>query len=626
VRPRYQPAAFTDVAITDAFWAPRIATNHARSIPSVYQKLKETGRVDAFRLDWKPGMEPVPHIFWDSDVAKWVEGASYDLALHPDPERAALLEEVTDRIASAQQPDGYLNVHFTVVEPEKRWANLRHNHELYCAGHLLEAALAYQQATGRTAFLDAMCRYVDYIATVFGREPGKRRGYCGHEEIELALVKLYRETREARYLELSRYFVEERGQRPNYFEAEGSRSEPFDASYLQAHVPLREQTDAVGHSVRAMYLYCAAADLAAETRDAELRAVCDRLWESATERRMYLTGGLGSERRWEGFTADYDLPNDAYAETCASIGLVYFAHRMLQFECDRRYSDVMERALYNGVISGVSLSGTHFFYENPLASRGAHHRQDWFDCACCPTNVVRLLPTLGSYVYSTRETELAVHLYAAGSADLTLGEVPVTLRQETRYPWEGKVWLTVEPATPLGFSLRLRLPGWCRGPALVLNGNAIEPPVERGYAVLARTWQPGDVVELDLPMPVEKVEAHPAVTHCAGRLALQRGPIVYCLEDVDHAVSVHDLALSPDAEFTPRFDPDLLGGVVVLEGDGLAPDAARWEGALYLRQEKGTARAVAVRAVPYCVWDNRAAGGMAVWIPRVSGRFPDPAE
>jgi len=618
----FQPVPFPRVRIEDSFWAPRIRTNRERTIPHVYWQLKQTGRIDAFRLDWKPGIEPKPHIFWGSDVAKWVEGASYDLALHPNPELEKLLDEVTSLIASAQQPDGYLNVFFTVVSPDKRWTNLRDWHELYCAGHLIEAGVAHYQATGKRTLLDAMIRYAAHIDSVFGREPGKKRGYPGHPEIELALMKLYQVRRDDRHLALGKYFVDERGQQPSYFAAEPARREErnrpvFPLEYCQAHLPLRQQTDAVGHAVRAMYLYSGAADVARETGDAELHAVLARLWESATARRMYITGGVGSTGEGERFTTDYHLPNEsAYAETCAAIALVFFAHRMLQFDCDSRYADVMERALYNGLISGVSLDGASFFYVNPLASRGDHHRQPWFDCACCPPNIVRLLPTIGGYVYSAAADAIAVHLYVESEADVTLPSgLSLALRQETRYPWEGSVKLTVNPASPAELTLRLRIPGWCRSHQLAVNGEPVKARTQRGYACITRQWRAGDVVELDLAMPVEKMEAHPEVVPDFGRVALQRGPIVYCLEDADHQVSVRELALPTNARLAPRHDPSMLGGVTVLEGQARLTSPRRWDKALYLPARSPRGRA-ALRAIPYCVWDSRAAGSMIVWLPR----------
>src|SRR5512136_2068131 len=419
----FTPLSFTQVSIEDEFWAPRLRTNRERTIPLEYEQCRSTGRLDAFRLNWKPGMEPVPHIFWDSDVAKWIEAASYTLAAHPDPRLQAQLDEIISLIASAQNSDGYLNTHFTVVEPGKRWTNLRDRHELYCAGHLIEAAVAHFQATGKRTLLDVLCRYADHIDQTFGPRPGQKRGYPGHEEIELALVKLYHVTGERRYLDLSLYFVDERGRQPHYYDLEAVARGDDPASYwaktyayMQAHVPVREQHQVVGHAVRAMYLYSALADLAGETGDRSLLETCEELWLHLCTRNLYITGGIGPSPANEGFTADYDLPNEsAYAETCASIGLVFWNHRLLQLECAGRYADMMERALYNGVLSGVSLDGEKFFYENPLASQGNHHRQAWFDCACCPPNLARLLASLGQYVYAQNDTELAVHLYVQGS-------------------------------------------------------------------------------------------------------------------------------------------------------------------------------------------------------------------
>jgi DUF1680 family protein len=617
---------FTHVKIDDLFWAPRIRVNRERTLPIEYQQCKDTGRIDAFRLDWKPGVEPVPHIFWDSDVAKWLEAGCYSLSAHRDPQLLAKMEEVIALIIGAQQPDGYLNVHFTVVEPDKRWTNLRDCHELYCAGHLIEAAVAHFQATGQRHFLDCLCRYADYIARVFGPGPGQKRGYCGHEEIELALIKLYHATEEKRYLRLCQYFVDERGRQPYYFDEEarerGEQSADFWArtyEYCQAHAPVREQTRITGHAVRAMYLYCAMADLAGELPEVELRAACERIWDDLCHTKLYLTGGIGPSAQNEGFTVPYDLPNDtAYAETCAAIGLVFWSHRMLQWDCDARYADVMERALYNGVLSGVSLDGEHFFYDNPLASHGGHHRQSWFGCSCCPTNIVRLLASLGNYIYSQGDDGLAVHLYVQSEMTTTLGDgVSITLRQHTRYPWDGVVRLTVSPSAETECTLRLRIPGWCRQATITLNGAVVSPPIERGYACVRRLWRPGDVVEVTLAMPIEQVVAHPNVLQDSGRIALQRGPIVYCVEGVDHADNVHRLLLPADAELHVRFDADLLQGVAVIEGQALAIDDACWEGGtLYQSPAEVTVHSAPLRAIPYASWDNRAACDMAVWLLR----------
>lgn len=618
------PLPFTAVKIEDIFWAPRLETNRTQTLAIEYQQCRDTGRIGAFELNWKPGMEPVPHIFWDSDVAKWIEAASYSLATHPDPALDALLDEVITLIASAQQPDGYLNTHFTQVEPEKRWTNLRDWHELYCAGHMIEAAVAHFQATGKRTLLDVVCRYADYIATVFGTGPGQKRGYPGHEEIELALVKLYHVTGETRYLDLSQYFVDERGRQPHYFDQEaiarGEDPSTFWArtyAYNQSHIPVREQSEVVGHAVRAMYLYSGMADLAGKRGDLSLLAACERLWNDLLQKKLYVTGGLGSSRHNEGFTDDYDLPNEtAYAETCASVGLVFWAHRLLQFNCDRRYSDVLERAMYNGALSGISLDGKRFFYENPLASRGNHHRQEWFSCACCPPNIARLLASTGQYIYAQSDQELIVHLYVQGSGTFEVDGQKVTLHQQTQYPWDGTVNLRLEMQQPIEMGLKLRIPGWCRAFQVKVNGEWVNPEglIERGYLRLNRAWQPGDEVELVLEMPVERVYANPNVPQNVGRVALQRGPLVYCLEAVDQPVPLRHIVLPRDAKLTPRFEPELLGGVSVLTGEALAAVTEDWNGNLY-RAAAPQYQPCTITAIPYYAWDNRQPGEMMVWIP-----------
>ncbi len=607
-----QPIPLTEVQIDDSFWNERLRINREVSLPYQYWQCKETGRIDAFKLQWQPGTGSAPNIAWDSDVAKWVEAASYSLATHPDADLAAQLEEVVSLIASAQQPDGYLNTHFTQVDQEKRWENLQDAHELYCAGHLFEAAVAHFQATGKRDLLDVACRYADYISTVFGWEEGKIHGYCGHEEIELALVKLYRATREKRYLELSRYFVEERGQSPHIFKKPRDGRGGID--YYQAHAPVREQKEAVGHAVRAVYLYSAIADLAGESNDPSLLAASETLWESVTKRKMYLTGGIGSTRVGEAFTNDYDLPDEtAYCETCAAVGMVMWSHRLVHLDCDRRYADVMERSLYNGVLSGVSRDGTRFFYENPLASRGAHHRKPWFNCACCPSNLSRLLASLGNYVFSRTDDGLAVHLYLQSEvARQSVAGASVQLKLETRYPWEGLIRLTVGTDRPAAFALRLRIPEWCRSHEVRIGGKPVEAPEEKGYAVLHRTWSSGDAVELVLDMPVEKIVSHPGVLMNQGRIALQRGPLVYCVEDANHKTDVFNLVLPGDAKLSPRWEQNLLGGITVVEGKGLVRTPSD---NLYSRAGDVTFAEADLLAVPYYAWDNQTPGAMTVWMP-----------
>ncbi|MFL5697671.1 MAG: glycoside hydrolase family 127 protein [Ktedonobacteraceae bacterium] len=621
--PAWTAVPWKAVSIDDPFWTPHLRINREQTLPLIYQISQETGRIDNFRLSWKPGMEPTPHIFWDSDVAKWIEAASYSLGTDPNAELEAKVDEVISLLVAAQQPDGYLNTYFTIVEPEKRWTNLRDWHELYCAGHLIEAAVAHFQATGKRVLLDAMCRYADYIDTVFGTEPGKRRGYPGHEEIELALVKLSRVTGEKRYLQLSQYFVDERGRQPHYFDSEARLrgEDPADFhhkthEYSQAHLPVREQQHVVGHAVRAMYLYSAMADLAHELHDQSLFDAEQRLWDHLCTTRLYITGGLGPSRHNEGFTADYDLPNEsAYAETCAAIGFVFWNHRMLQLDCNARYADMLECALYNGVLSGVSLDGQTFFYENPLASPGTHHREPWFRVACCPPNLARLLASLGQYIYAVNERDLAVHLYMQSTAQLSVAGHEVTVRQETAYPWDGTITLRFDMDEPAMFGLRLRLPGWCQDARLTVNGEAFDVArhLEQGYVRVERVWQANERIELELAMPVERRYAHPNVRQDAGLVALQRGPLVYCLEGADQNVPLQRIVVPRTAELTSHFEPDILGGVTVIQGNALFEDDTGWAGRLY-RSWPTSLQPGAITAIPYYAWDNRQAGEMRVWL------------
>ena len=628
------PVGLKRVRITGGFWAERIRTNRQATLPIEYAQCRKTGRLKAWKLGWRPGQGPPPHIFWDSDAAKWLEAVGYSLAACPDRKLQRLADGVIDDIAAAQQPDGYLNIYFTVAEPDKRWCNLRDRHELYCAGHLMEAAVAYYEATGKRKLLDVLCRYADHIARTFGRRRGQKRGYPGHEEIELALVKLYRATGQRRYLDLARFFIDERGRRPHYFtkEAKARGDDPKDYwarsyDYCQAHLPVRRQSEVVGHAVRAMYLYSGMADVAAETGDRTLVHACKRLWRNLTEKRMYVTGGIGPTHANEGFTVDYDLPNEtAYAETCAAIGLVLWAHRMLQLDPDGRYADVMERALYNGVLSGVSFDGTRFFYVNRLAAypamakagptrRSGLTRQEWFGCACCPPNLARLVASLGGYVYSQGPREARVHLYAAGSAELDVAGRRVVLEQKTDYPWKETVRIAVRPERPATFTLALRIPGWCRRPALEINGKSVRigPILKKGYARIRREWRRGDRVTLRLPMPPERVEAHPRVRQNAGRVALQRGPIVYCLEEIDNGRDLADLVLPPDAKIRVESGRKLFGGVPVLTARARRRDAKDWAGNLYRPAASGM-KSVAFKAIPYFLWANRSVGEMVVWI------------
>jgi uncharacterized protein len=612
---------FTVVRLTDRFWAPRQRINRMRAIPANEEQCRKTGRIAAFKLAWKPGDPGEPHIFWDSDVAKWIEAAAYSLQTHPDAALDTRLDAVIADIAAAQQPDGYLQTHFTVVRPQERWKHFN-DHELYCMGHMIEAGVAHHAATGKRSLLDVCTRLADCIDRAFGPKPGQRRGYCGHEEIELALIRLARATDERRYLDLAKFMIDQRGTKPHYFEAlkqeapdDGIYRHDFAKSgyaYFQAHAPVREQHRVVGHAVRAMYLYCGMADIADACGDRTLDRALGKLWQHTTSSLMYITGGIGSSRHNEGFTFDRDLPNEtAYCETCASVGLILWARRMHLRTGDAHYLDVLERALYNAVLAGMSLDGKRFFYENPLASLGNHHRQDWFGCSCCPPNISRLLGSLGGYVASTGKGLLSLDLYAAGRIDGVVDGVAVRADVATEYPWNGHMAVTLTPAHPLSFRIQLRIPSWCRSWSLKIDGKAARATVRRGFARVTRTWSPGDRIELDLAMPVERVRADPRVRHDAGRVALQRGPLVYCLEGCDNGADLDAVVLPRRARITVREAPRLLGGISTLHASGRREEP--FDRNLY-RTTPAKLHTVPLTAVPYFAWDNRKPGPMAVWM------------
>ncbi|RQM39834.1 glycoside hydrolase family 127 protein [Erwinia psidii] len=583
-------------------------------------------------------------IFQDSDVAKWLEAVAYLLAKVSDPELEKTADALIELIGDVQQPDGYLNTWFTVKAPNDRWTNLAECHELYCAGHLIEAGVAYAQATGKTRLLTIVSRLADHIATVFGTGEDQLQGYAGHPEIELALMRLYEATGNRRYLDLTTYFTEQRGTAPHFWDieykkrGETSHWSPCgpawmvkDKAYSQAHLPIALQQTAIGHAVRFVYLYAGVAHLARLSDDRHKREICQRLWENMTTRQLYATGAIGSQSRGEAFSCDYDLPNDtAYTETCASIGLMMFARRMLEMEADSRYADVMERALYNTVLAGMALDGKHFFYVNPLEvhpqSIKFNHiydhvkpvRQRWFGCACCPPNIARLLASLGHYIYTRRADGIDVNLFVGSEVESQVGGGILRLKQSGDYPWQETVLLEIDCDEPLNATLGLRLPDWCAKPQASLNGEMLNvtPLRQQGYLRLNRRWQRGDRLELTLPMPVLRVKGNPLLRHVAGKVAIQRGPLVYCLEQEDNGSELHNLHLPATATFRTLTGSELFSGKTLLQAEGLRRGSANADSEPLYRFNSGPCAFTeqTLTFVPYFSWGNRGEGEMRVWV------------
>ncbi len=608
----FQPVPFTAVHLTDSFWAPRIETNRLTTIPYAFGKCEETGRMDNFiRAAAVLRGEPLTNAnlpgfpFDDTDVYKVIEGASYVLAAQPDPNLRAYLDKVIAGIGAAQEPDGYLYTARTINPrhphpwsgPARWLRESDQSHELYDAGHLFESAAAHYQATSQTNLLGIALKEANLLCATFGPATNQLHLWPGHEVVEMGLVKLYRITGQRRYLDLAKYFIDVRG--------------PGGDQYHQSHIKPVEQTKAVGHAVRAGYLYSGMADVAALTDDPRYLSAIDKIWGNAVGQKLYVTGGIGAVPGGEAFGADYFLPNmNAYCETCAAVANDYWNERLFLLHGGGKYADVLERTLYNGLLSGVSLDGKLFFYPNPLESDGRHARSPWFGCACCPGNITRFIASVPGYFYARRDRTIYVNLFASGVADIKLDDGrTVTLTQETRYPWDGAIRLTVQPDKPGKLAIRLRIPGWARneaapgglytfidkldaGPALRINGNPAPIKLEDGYAVLDRKWKKGDVIQLDLPMPVRRVAANEQVEADRGRVALQRGPIVYCLEWPDNpGASVRDAILPDGEKLTAQFEPDLLNGVETIKAGRL-------------------------KAIPYYAWANRGKGDMEVWITR----------
>jgi len=614
-----QPLSFTSVKLQDSFWLPRIETNRTVTIPASFARCENTGRVKNFEMAAaKKGKFCTVYPFDDTDIYKTIEGASYSMAIHPDAKLDTYVDSLIYKVKLAQEPDGYLYTARTIdpLHPHKwsgpeRWLQENNmSHELYNSGHLFEAAAAHYQATGKRNLLDIALLNADLLLQTFG--PGKRHVAPGHEIVEMGLVRLYRITGKQGYLQLAKFFIDERGKRAY---DKNSADVWKNGSYFQDDEPVTEQDEAEGHAVRAMYLYSGMADVAALTGDKGYLDAIDRIWNNMVSKKIYVQGGIGAIGNGERFGDNYELPNStAYNETCAAIGNVFWNQRMFLLHGESKYVDVMEKVLYNGLISGVGLDGKSFFYTNALQIiKDTKHkdmesaRSGWFECSCCPTNIARFLPSLPGYIYAQRGKDTFVNLYVSGSARLIIDGQPVTIEQQNNYPWNGLLNFNVVPQTQQEFTLRFRLPGWARNQAIPddlysfangvpsvitikINGQPAKYAVESGYAVITKAWKPNDKVQVNLPMPVRKVKADTRIKDDIGKTALQKGPVIFCAEWKDNGGKVSNLRLPSKASFNVQFEPGMLGGVDVLKSDGIT-------------------------AIPYYSWANRGEGEMMVWFP-----------
>lgn len=641
---KMRPISLDKIEIQDPFWREYMELVRNHVIPYQWEALND--RIEGaapshcirnFRV--ASGREQGTFngmVFQDSDLYKWLEAVAYSLMWHPDEKLEKTADDAIDLIAAAQQEDGYLDTYYIINGLDKRFTNLMNNHELYCMGHMVEAAVAYYKATGKRKFLDVAIRFVGCADANLGVGEGKKPGYPGHEVAEMALAALYEVTKDPKHLKLAKYFIDQRGQKPLYFEEEYKKygnkfhwSESyFQMQYYQAGKPVRQQDKAEGHAVRAVYLYSGMAEVASKTEDEELFRACEKLWKNIVEKQMYITGAIGASHYGESFTFDYDLPNDTvYGETCAAIGLVFFARRMLEISRDGRYADVMERALYNGVISGMSLDGTRFFYVNPLEvvpessekDQGKCHvkseRQKWFGCACCPPNVARLLSSIGGYAFEQDGDTFYLNLFIGGELEAELGGKKNRFRIETSYPWNGDVKISVSNDEAVEFTCALRIPGWCRNYSLKINGEAAACEVVKGYVSIRRRWNRGDEIQLSMEMPAELIAANPKVRADVGKVAVMRGPVVYCLEEADNGAQLQELYLADRAQFTETYEPGLLKDVVILTADGKRLCGDEWkDGALYKTYTGQRFRDQKLKFIPYYAWSNRKIGEMTVWV------------
>ncbi|NLJ41291.1 MAG: glycoside hydrolase family 127 protein [Clostridiales bacterium] len=630
------------IKITDGFWSPIQELIVDVVIPYQEEALEGKGAgegknyaIDNFRIAAGDIVgEFRGLVFQDSDLAKWLESATYALLIKPDPKLEKRIEELIDLIGRAQEEDGYLNTYFTIQEPGRKWQNLWECHELFCAGQMIEAAIAYKQVTGRDTFLNIAKRVADHITGRFGK--GKVRGYPGHQGIEIGLLKLYRITGDKKYLDTAKYFLEERGTEPEYFIEETKNRgwthfnmDPSNREYAQVHAPVRQQDKAVGHAVRAGYMYTAMADLASETQDKELVEVLNRLWRNIVDQKMYITGGVGATVYGEAYSADYELPNDlVYAETCASVAMIFFARRMLELKVRGEYADIIEKEIYNGVLSGMQLNGKRFFYVNPLEVvpgvsgelREYRHvkpnRQEWYTCACCPPNLVRLYTSLGKYAWGWNEKEVYAHTYLGGSAHFDIaGGLKISC--QSNYPWGGNIKYVIHTqGDPSTFTFAIHIPGWCKYWTLKINDEKLNSEktdcqLRDGYLYIERDWDNGDTVEINLDMEPRRIYSNTKVRANAGCVALQRGPIVYCFEEADNGGNLSALRLPRGSQINPRFVKDeVLGETLILEMDGIRLES---DFALYSDQPPKEIP-VKLRAIPYYMWGNRGSGAMRVWI------------
>ncbi|MFL5745560.1 MAG: glycoside hydrolase family 127 protein [Niastella sp.] len=633
-----QAVNFTAVHFTDNFWLPRMKINHTVTIPASFARCESTGRVKNFEMAAAhSGKFCTTYPFDDTDIYKTIEGASFSLSLFPDKKLEAYIDSLIDKIAKAQEPDGYLYTARTIdptsphewAGPE-RWVRERElSHELYNAGHLYEAAYAHYYATGKKNLLNIALKNADLVCSVFG--PDRRHVAPGHEIVEMGLVKLYRITGKPEYLQTAKFFIEERG---HYDKYDAKSKDPWqNGAYWQDEIPVVDQREAVGHAVRAGYLYSAVADVAALTGDEKLLQAIDSIWENVVTKKIYVQGGLGAVPSGERFGDNYELPNaTAYNETCAAIAGVYWNYRMFLLHGESKYMDVLEKMLYNGLISGVGLDGKSFFYTNAMQIKNnvSHHsmepaRSGWFECSCCPTNLTRLIPSIPGYVYALKGDAVYVNLFVSGNAAIQVHGKPVTIVQQNNYPWEGALTFTVSPQKSDAFSLLVRIPGWAGNQAIPsdlytfndnqnakvtisINGQPVDYTVEKGYAVIKRTWKKGDVLKVDLPMEVRRVVANEKVKDDQGKVALQRGPLIYCAEWADNNGKAANILLPADASFQASFKPDLLNGVEVLQSD--LPVIMVDEKAQTVSTTRKT-----VTAIPYYAWANRGKGEMMVWFP-----------